>query len=276
MLWSIAMFVGVSYAAICLLLYAFQSRLVYYPGAGREPAVTPRTVGLEYDDVTIAAADGVRLNGWFVPARLTGATRGAALIFHGNAGSIAQRLEWLLMFQRLGYASFIIDYRGYGRSEGTPSEAGTYRDAEAAWSYLTGVRRLAPGEIVLVGESLGGAVAAWLAARIRPRALLLHSTFTSVPDLGSQIYPLFPVRWLARIRYDTLALLARIDCPVLIAHSPGDDVVPFSHGRALYAAASEPKAFLELSGGHNDGFVFSRQQWIDALAQFFERHGSRG
>ena len=267
MLWTVLAFVAVSYVAICVLLFAFQSRLVYLPGVNGEVSVTPRAAGLEFEDVTLQTADGVRINGWFVPAR---AQRGVALIFHGNAGNISHRLEWLLMFYRMGYSSFIVDYRGYGNSGGKPTEEGTYLDAQAAWAHLTDTRKVSPQDIVLVGESLGGAVAAWLAARTRPRALVLHSAFTSVPDLGSQIYPVFPVRWLARIKYDTLESVRKVECALLVAHSRNDEIVPFAHGRALYDTAREPKAFLELTGGHNDGFIFTRQQWVDALAQFLE------
>jgi hypothetical protein len=268
MLWSLLAVVVLVYIAICVLLFAFQSRLVYFPGVGREVSVTPRALGLDFEDVSLRTVDGVNLNGWFVPAR---ASRGVVLFFHGNAGNISHRLDWLLMFSRLGYASFIIDYRGYGRSEGKPSEHGTYRDAEAAWAHLTGARGIAPQDIVIFGESLGGAVAARLAAGARPRALVLHSAFTSLPDLGAQIYPIFPVRWLARIEYDTRSHLARLACPLLVAHSPDDEIVPFAHGRALFAAAPEPKSFLELAGGHNDGLIFARPPWVEALARFLER-----
>jgi hypothetical protein len=121
---------------------------------------------------------------------------------------------------------------------------------------------------MLLGESLGGAVAAHLAARTTPRALILHSTFTSVPDMAAQLYRFLPVRWLARFRYDTRAYLQDVRAPVLIAHSPRDEIVPFSHARALYQAANEPKRLLELAGGHNDGFIFVRREWVQALADF--------
>jgi fermentation-respiration switch protein FrsA (DUF1100 family) len=126
-------------------------------------------------------------------------------------------------------------------------------------------------DIVLFGESLGGAVAAWLAARVSPRALVLASSFTSVPDLGAEVYPFLPVRWLSRFSYDTLAALERVRAPVLVAHSPEDEIVPYRHGLRLYAAAREPKAFLVLAGGHNEGFVFARPEWVAQLAAFLER-----
>lgn len=258
---------AIVYAVILLLVFLFQSRLVYFPEVERALVTTPAAAGLEFEDVKLATADGETLHGWWVPA--SGA-RGAVLIFHGNAGNISHRLGYLTMFHRLGYASFIIDYRGYGSSSGTPSEAGTYRDAEAALQYLTGPRQLAMHDIVLFGESLGGGVATWLAQRHPPRALVLASTFTSAPDLGAQVYPWLPVRLLARIDYDNLKRVRQIAVPVLIAHSRDDDIIPFRHGEALFAAANAPKEFLELHGNHNDGFIYMREDWVRVLGVFLD------
>jgi fermentation-respiration switch protein FrsA (DUF1100 family) len=265
MLIHIVLAVAAVYAALVVLLFVMQSRLIYYPGIGRDVTTTPRAIGLAYEDVWLDAGEGVRLHGWFVDRA---APKGVALILHGNAGSIALRLDWLRMFHDLGYASFIIDYRGYGRSSGTPSEQGTYDDARLAWAHLTQARGFVARDIVLLGESLGGPIAAYVAARESPRALILHSTFTSVPDVAAQIYRFLPVRWISRFDYDTRAYLGKVRAPVLIAHSPRDEIIPYSHGRALYAIAPEPKAFIELAGGHNDGFIFRRREWVAALASF--------
>ncbi len=259
------------YAVVLLLVFLFQSRLVYFPEVGRALVATPRAVGLDFEEVRLAA-DAATLHGWWVPAN---AARGAVLILHGNAGNISHRLEYLTMFNRLGYATLIVDYRGYGRSSGTPSEDGTYRDGEAAWRHLTEIRKFAPRDIVVFGESLGGGVATWLALQHPPRALVLASTFTSAPDLGAQVYPWLPVRWLARIEYGNRARIGQIAAPVLIAHSKGDDIVPFSHGQALFDAAREPRQFLELRGGHNDGFIFMREEWVREVGAFLERAEQR-
>lgn len=259
---------GILYGVILLLVFLFQERLVYFPEVGRELTTTPRAKGLDYEDVTLHTADGVALHGWWVPARNA---RGTVLIFHGNAGNISHRIDYLTMFNRLGYAVLIIDYRGYGRSSGAPSEEGTYRDAEASWQFLTETRGVKPQDVVILGESLGGGVATWLAARHPPRALILASVFTSVPDLGARVYPWLPVRLLARIGYNSLERMPTITVPVLIAHSRGDDIVPFAHGEALFAAAREPKQFLVMSGGHNDGFLFMRDEWVAAVGAFLER-----
>lgn len=259
------------YAVILLLVFVFQARLVYFPEVARALVATPRAVGLEFEDVQLPV-EGETLHGWWVPAK---AALGTVLIFHGNAGNISHRLEYLTMFHRLGYATLIVDYRGYGKSSGTPSEDGTYRDAEAAWRHLIEVRKLAARDIMVFGESLGGGVATWLALQHPPRALVLASTFTSVADLGAQVYPWLPVRWLARIEYNNLERIARVAAPVLIAHSKGDDIVPFSHGQSLFAAANAPKQFLEMRGGHNDGFIFMREEWVREVGEFLERAEKR-
>ena len=263
---------AIAYGAVLVLVYLFQSHLVYFPGTGREAVVTPQSYGLRYESVPIRTADGETLDAWWVPAENA---RGAVLFFHGNAGNISHRIDYLQMFHRLRYSTLIVDYRGYGKSTGTPSEEGTYRDAEAAWEHLRHARLARPQDIVIAGESLGAAVATWLAAERAgeaPRAVLLFSTFTSVTDLGAQVYWFLPVRLLSRIGYDNAANLKRIRAPVFIAHSRDDDIVPFAHGRKLYEAAAEPKAFLEMRGGHNDGFIFTRPEWVAALGAFLERH----
>jgi hypothetical protein len=259
------------YAVILLLVFLFQARLVYFPEVERALVATPRAVGLDFEEVRLAA-DGATLHGWWVPAN---AARGAVLILHGNAGNISHRLDYLAMFNRLGYAVLIVDYRGYGKSGGTPSEDNTYGDGEAAWRHLIEARKLKPQDIVLFGESLGGGVATWLALQQPPRALVLASTFTSVPDLGAQVYPWLPVRWLARIDYNNLERIPRIAAPVLIAHSRDDDIIPFSHGQALFAAANAPKQFLEMRGGHNDGFIFMREDWVREVGAFLDRAAKR-
>ena len=259
---------AVAYALMILFVFLYQPRLVYFPQVERELTATPRAAGLDYEDVTLTTADNVKLHGWWVPSRNA---RGTILLMHGNAGNISHRLGYLTMFNRLGYSVLLFDYRGYGKSGGHPDEEGTYRDAEAAWLHLTATRNVAPRDIVVVAESLGGGVATWLALKYPPRALVLASTFRSVPDLGAQIYPWLPVRLLARITYDNLGRIAKVDAPVLIAHSRDDEVIPFAHGEALFAAAREPKQMLVLAGGHNDGFLFTRDAWIAAVGAFLDR-----
>lgn len=265
----VILLLAAGYAAIMLLLLVFQHRLVYFPLQGGYDA-TPQARGLAFERVSVQADDGVQLAAWWIPAPGANAARGTVLVFHGNAGNMQHRIDYALMFGGMGYNTLLMDYRGYGESSGAPSEAGTYRDAAACWTWLTAVRGIPPPEIVLFGESMGGGVATWLARRERPRALILASTFTSVPDLGAEIYPWLPVRWISRIHYNNLANLRDVGVPILIAHSPADDIIPYAHARRLYDAAHAPKSFLELGGGHNEGFVFARAEWAGAVQRFLD------
>ncbi|WP_225984943.1 alpha/beta hydrolase [Noviherbaspirillum aerium] len=263
---------GAGYAALAGMMFLLQGALLYHPDIGRESRRTPRDVGLDYETVWLTTEDKVRIEAWFVPAP---AARGVVLLAHGNAGSIAYRVDYAPLFHRLGFSLLLLEYRGYGRSEGKPSEEGTYADARAAWRHLVTERGFPAERIVLAGESLGGAVAARLAAEQRPAALVLASSFVSVPELAAELYPWLPARWLARYRYDTLEAVERVSCPVMIAHSREDEIVPFHHGERLFAAAKGAKAFLELAGGHNGGFLYTRDGWQVELGRFLDRHVPR-
>jgi hypothetical protein len=269
MLTSLLTALALAYGGLAALLFVFQDTLAYYPQIGREIHATPREHGLDYEPLTLATSDGENLDAWFVPAQQA---HGIVLFLHGNAGNLSHRMDSIAMFHRLGYSVLIFDYRGYGRSTGKPTEAGLHQDAQTAWDYLTQTRSIAPGRIVLFGESLGGAIAAELAAREKPGALVLASVFTSAPELAADLYPWLPTRWLMRLRYDTRAALAAVRCPVLVAHSPDDEIIPFRHGQKLFDAAAEPKTFLPLAGGHNDGFIFMREEWVAVLAEFLRKH----
>ncbi len=274
---SLILILAALYVAILGLVFWFQPKLVYFPLKG-VPMATPQARGLAYERVTLPTEDGEQLAAWWIPAPASTTARGTVLLFHGNAGNIAQRIDYAKMFYDMGYATLLVDYRGYGESTGEPSEAGTYRDAAASWTWLTKVRGNKPSQIVIFGESLGGGIATWLAVRqsdTAPRALILASTFTSVPDLGAAIYPWLPVRWLSHIHYNNLANIERIRVPLLIAHSPQDEIIPYAHGQRLFATAHEPKAFLELAGGHNEGFVFAREAWVRAVREFLERNTTK-
>lgn len=261
-LWALKIAAAV-YGGVCVLLFFYQPRMVYFPLA--VVLRTPADIGLAYEPVTLLAEDNVRLAGWYVPCA---AARGAVIMCHGNGGNIGDNLNSIGVFHKLGLNVLIFDYRGYGESAGKPSEEGTYRDARAAWQYLVEQRNMPPDKIIIFGWSLGGAVAAGLAEQVVPAALVLESTFTSIPDMGARDYPWLPVRLLCRYRYNTLARMERIHCPVLIAHSREDGMIPFQQGRQLFAAAREPKIFVELRGDHNDGerlLSTNRVQMLDAL-----------
>jgi fermentation-respiration switch protein FrsA (DUF1100 family) len=267
MWWKVTLFLVLGYAALVGIVYLAQDNLVYFPDTARAHSTTPAAHGLAYEDVFLRTTDGETLHAWWLP--VTGA-RGTVLLFHGNAGNISHRIDYAQMFRTLGYNTLLVDYRGYGKSTGTPTERGTYEDATAAWQWLTATRGIAADEIVVFGESLGGAVACWLAQQRQPRALVLASTFTSVPDLGSEVYRFLPVRLISRFKYNTRECLAQVKAPVLVLHSPEDEIIPFAHGKKLFEAAREPRAFIELAGGHNSGFVFMRPEWVKALGAFLK------
>lgn len=265
---SVLLYVGVALVTVCagfvLVLLLLQARLLYRPL--RDIAFTPEDVGLDFEDVTFRTPDGLALNGWYVPADEAPFT---VLFCHGNAGNIMHRLDTLSLFRRLGLSCFVFDYRGYGRSEGRPTEVGTYRDARAAYDWLTQSKGIAAEQIVLLGRSLGGSIAAHLASQVDTRTVVVESAFTSYLDMAAQMYPYMPIRLFARFRYDTQAHLARARCPVLVMHSRDDELVPFEFGRRLFGAAREPKRFVEITGGHNDGFLTSgdlyKSAWMEWL-----------
>jgi len=268
---SVVIFAIAAYVLIVLLMFLGQSRLIFLPNTpSRAHIATPQDVGLTYETVDIVTDDDIALSAWFVPAQNA---RGVLLFFHGNAGNISHRLDSLHQFHELRLSTLIFDYRGYGESEGKVSEQGTYADALAAWRYLTEQRGIAPSQIVLFGRSLGGAIATYLADNRTPAGLIIESGFTSVPDMAAQLYPWLPARQLARIEYPTADYLAGVSSPVLIAHSPDDDIIPYRHGRDLFERANEPKTFLEMRGGHNDGFLVTGPEYRNGLDTFLTSIG---
>jgi len=247
-------------------LYAFQERLVYFPTSTL--VATPAAIGLEFEDVRFRTEDGLTLHGWFVPHPTA---RHTVLFLHGNAGNVSHRLQTIDLLHELGLAVFIFDYRGYGHSEGRPGEQGTYRDAEAAWSYLTGTRDIPPERIVVFGRSLGGAVAAWLAVRHPPAAVVLESTFASGEAMARRTAPIYPAGLLTRLRYDSIGRVPALRAPLLVIHSRDDEIVPLAQARALFAAAPQPKAFLEIRGSHNTAFLQDLPRYRAGLRRFLER-----
>ncbi len=269
-IWKLLIFGVCIYAVIVAFVYYRQSSLIYYPNMpGRDLVETPERIGLKYQDVHFVTEDNVNLHGWFIPHTTA---KGTVLFFHGNAGNISHRLESIEIFHKLELNVFIIDYRGYGQSEGKVTEQGTYRDAEAAWDYLIRTRGFNAKQVVIFGRSLGASIASWLASQHTPAALIVESGFTSVPSMAKRIYPFLPVSWLTNFKYDTRNYVKSIACPVLVAHSRNDDIIPFDEGREIFVAAPEAKQFLEMQGGHNDGFMVSGLAYVEGLRSFI--HGN--
>ncbi len=245
-----------------------QPKLTFRPL--REVVFTPAARGFLYEDAVFQSRDGVKLVGWYVPAPDAQFT---VLFCHGNSGNIMHAMDAVSLFHEMGLNCLVFDYRGYGASEGKPTEAGTYLDARAAFDWLTQIKGVPAERIILCGRSLGGPIAARLATEVRPAALVVEGTFTSYADIGAHFYPYMPVRPFARFRYDTLASIKQVHCPVMVVHSKDDHLVPSTFGARLFDAAREPKRFTEISGSHNDGFLSSADRykaawtrWVETLA----------
>jgi len=258
----------VFYILMLIVACSAQERMVYFPD--RIVTLNPNNLGMEYEDLTLEFDTGETLSAWFVPHQDDAAPLATVLICHGNGGNISHRLELLQILSRDGYDCLIFDYRGYGLSTGKPGEENTYADARRAWDYLTDERGVAPEDIIILGRSLGGAIAAQLASEVEPVVLVLDSTFNSLDDVGAYHYPWLPVRLLSRIHYKALEYAAEADCPVLVMHSPTDHVVPYQFGRTLYDGLPQPKQFFELTGGHNDAYMVMNTVYTAAITNFMK------
>jgi fermentation-respiration switch protein FrsA (DUF1100 family) len=250
------------------LMLAFERQLVYFPYRAHE--LQPAALGLRHEEVRLVAEDRVGLHAFMLP--LQGARR-TILVFNGNAGNISYRLPRALEIQRrLGASVMLFDYRGYGKSEGRPDEQGTYKDARAAYRYLVGTRGLPPENLVLLGESLGAAVAVQLALEQPAAGVILESPFASIPEMARAVYPFLPpVGPLIRTRYDTLSKVKRLRRPLLVVHGEHDEIVPLSQGRRVFQAASEPKRFYVIRGArHNDTYDTGGDAYWGVLREFLE------
>ena len=262
----------------------FEEKFIYFPskypqGMGELPEIASEEGRIvpRIKEAWFKARDGVKLNGWICDphrkesgSHLPIATEMVLLFFHGNGGCIADRYDLILGLVTLPVRVFIIDYRGYGKSEGRPTERGLYLDGEAAWAYLVNEQGISTKRIVLLGKSLGGAVAIELATHVEVAGLIVQSSFTSIPDMAKCMIPFLP-RFLIRTKMDSIKKIPRVHCPKLFVHSPSDETVPFEFGRRLFRAASEPKRFYEVPGApHNETYFVAGEAYLDALRRFVQ------
>lgn len=258
--WSILIIIFVAYSVLGWTLFFMQRSFLYRPL--RQVLYDPSDINLAFEKVAIETQDGLKIAAWYVPAEKAKYT---VLMCHGNGGNIAHRLDTVNLLNEMNLNCMVFDYRGYGTSQGKPTEQGTYIDAQAAWNWLAESKKVPSEKIIIFGRSLGGCVASHLAMNNEPLCLVVESAFTSYVDMGKMFYPYLPVRHFAKYKYPTIEYVRRVGCPTLFIHSRGDEVVPFEFGLKLYDAAREPKEFVEIYGCHNDGFLFSgdtyRQGW---------------
>ncbi len=252
------------YGGILAWLLVNEDRMIYFPEQGTAEA--PGDLAVE--KVSFPSTDGVRLTAWVVVP--PNDTSRWILILHGNAGNLATpgRPEHDRQLRGLGLGLLALDYRGYGESEGKPSEQGLYRDARAAYDYLVNQRQIAPHRIVIYGHSLGSAVAVELATTVPAAGLIIEGALTSVPDRGAELWPLIPVRLIARNRFNSLERIGRLEMPVLLIHGRDDMTIPIAHGRRLFDAAPEPRTFLEVPGGHDDAYSVGAREYEDGISRF--------
>ncbi len=247
-------------------MYLQQPSMIFFPHAALDQ--TPADWGLVYEDVFLDTEDSVRLHGWYIPHP---GSKQVLLFFHGNAGNISHRGASLEIFHRLGLNILIFDYRGYGKSQGNPGENGLYTDARAAWRYLNNERGFGRENIILFGRSLGGPVAAELAVEMQPGGLILESAFSSARDVANAVFPVLSRLIFLRYKFDVATRITHVACPLLVLHSPDDEIIPFRLGVKVFQAANEPKSLVKMKGDHNSGFLMSQPDYERALRAFIEK-----
>ena len=242
-----------------------ESHAIFYPMKGID--LTPKYLDLAFEDIYLTTADNFKINGWFIPADKA---RYTVLFFHGNAGNLSHRLEKIMIMHQMRLNVFIIDYRGYGRSQGKPTEAGMYLDARCAYDYLVDKRKLSPEQIILYGESLGNGAVVHLAAESKVAALVIESGFSRGRDVAKSVYWFVPNFFFSN-SFDSLTKIKKVSAPKLFIHSRNDEIVPLRLSKKLYAAAGEPKEFCEIIGSHNTAYMDSREAYVSGLGSFIDR-----
>lgn len=252
----------IAYVAVCLAVYFFQAKLVFIPTVG-EPEYTPESVGLNFQDLTLQS-ENEKIHAWFVPAK---ENKGTVLFCHGNAGNLGHRTATVKAWNRVGMNILLFDYRGYGKSTGEPTEKGCYEDARAAWNWLKENGQLQK-PFIIHGRSLGGGIASWAAGEFNADALILESTFTSIPEMGAHYYPFLPIGMISSINFSTGERLPKLKIPLLVIHGQKDEVIPYKMGREM--ASKNGADFIELQGKHNSGFE-TTPEYIPGLQAFVEK-----
>lgn len=270
LLW-LALLVVAGYVLLCLLVFFFQNKLAFVPS--RSLLFEPSQLPLPVEDVYIPVGErGERINAWYFPVSDTAPV---ILFCHGNAGNVSHRIDHVELFEKLGVSSLVFDYRGFGKSDGRPTEPNVYEDAMTAYRWLVDVKHVDSRRIIIFGESIGGAVALRTATTVKCGGLVLESTITSARDMGALMFPYLPVGLLLRVQFDNAGLIEKVSVPLLVTHSRTDEIVPYDMGRRLFEAAHEPKQFVELEGGHNDREYLTNLQYIKSLQWLIDRVGGR-
>lgn len=266
--------ITVVWLALFLMLQWFEGKITYHPP--RRLIETPADRGMVFEDVFMETEDGLAIHGWWIPAAAHDSEEQAApptlLEFHGNAENISYGMDQHVAFHSLGWNQLVVDYRGYGRSEGRPSEEGLYRDGDAAYAYVR-ARGVPPERIVIYGRSLGGAVAVYAARRHSAAALVTEGLFTDTHRVGRDILPFLPMRLFIKKRFDSLSRVSGLRTPKLFMHAAYDEVIPVHHAERLFEAAAQPKELFWIPGaGHNDAFYAATEEYLAVVKRFVETY----
>ncbi len=226
-------------------LYFGQDKLIFRPG--KQLKRSPADYSIPYETVHLQPSKGIHVSSWWIPHPKSKQT---VIFFHGSDGNIAYELPTIHFLHQLQLNALIVEYPGYEQNGQKPSESGCYLTADAAWDFVTNQQGIDPETVILFGQSLGSAVATYLAEKTACYGLVLQSGFTSVPNLAELAYPYLPVRWFCHTKMDSLARINNIQCPVLILHSESDEAIPISQARQLYDQATGPKKMVTFHGPH--------------------------
>jgi len=258
----------IAFTALALSACRIEDRFIFHPS--REIVQTPLDAGLAFDDLYFITADGVTLNGWYIPHS---AARATLVWFHGNAGNISHRVENIkLLHNKVSVNIFIFDYRGYGRSAGSASEEGTYQDGVAALQLMQKRLGVEAKNLILFGRSLGAAVAAEMAGRFACQGLILETPFASIRDMAKTVFPFLPVGLFLQSRFDVVEKIGKISVPLLVLHGDRDDVVPYEQGKKVFSAARAPKEFYTIPGAsHNDTYRVGGDAYFERLRTFIDK-----
>lgn len=270
LIYLILIIIGI-YVAIAGYLYFNQRNLIFIPM--KELAITPADLRIPFEEVSISIDDITTVHGWYMPGNDT-SDKKVVLFCHGNAGNISHRVETIWLLHQLGVGSFFFDYRGFGNSTGQPDEQGVYADAEACYDWLLQQKNFTPEQIYIFGRSLGGAVAVDVASKKPCAGLIVESSFTSTKAVAKKLFPYFPIAGLLKYHFNSAEKISKVNCPVLITHSPEDDIIPYQLGERLFEEAVEPKQFFQFSGRHNDRQYIKEPAYQQMLASFLRISGN--
>jgi fermentation-respiration switch protein FrsA (DUF1100 family) len=282
MILKILLFIVAGFGLIFGYIKYLENHIIFFPEKGI--LLTPSSLNLYFEDIYIPIKENIKINGWFIPhlqqSSVSLEQEGAGFIpvnnakytvlfLHGNAGNISTRLDKIQLLGEIGVNIFIIDYQGYGQSQGKPSEEAIYLDTQAAYDYLVNSRNIKPEQIILYGESLGAAAAVNLASEVEIKAMILEGGFTRGRDMSKRLGPFLPA-FLFPNMFDSLSKIKKVKSPILFIHSPDDEMVPINLAKKLYNAASGLKEFVEISGSHNTAVLDSSKKFIDSISAFID------